>query len=102
MKEEIENEVEYILTVSAQTKQIVWDLFSEHRLDQDFPDAYMEDLEESEMTTTSDDDSEEELNLPQLYRFHSHDPDDQMESIGETNPAGTNSPACIFDISAHL
>ncbi|KAL2521970.1 uncharacterized protein Fot_25893 [Forsythia ovata] len=93
MKEEIENEVECILTVSAQAKQIFWDLLSEHRLDQDFADAYMEDLEESEMTTTSDDDGEEELNLPQLYRFHSNDPDDQMESIGETNPSGTNSPA---------
>ncbi|KAL2487303.1 hypothetical protein Adt_32059 [Abeliophyllum distichum] len=93
MKEEIENEVECILTVGAHTKQIVWDLLSEHRLDQDFADAYMEDLEESEMTTTSDDGSEEEFNIPQLYRFHSHDPDDQMESIGETNPAETNSPA---------
>lgn len=93
MKEEIENEVECILTASAQAKQIVWDILSEHRLDQDFADAYMEDLEESETTATSDDDSEEELNLPQLDRFDSHDPDDQMESIGEINPVVTNSPA---------
>ncbi|KAL2509279.1 uncharacterized protein Fot_32926 [Forsythia ovata] len=92
LMKEIENEVECILTVGAHTKQIVWDLLSEHRLDQDFADAYMEYLEKSEMTMTSDDDSEEELNLPQLYRFHSHYPDDQMESIGETNPAGTNLP----------
>ncbi|CAA2979284.1 Hypothetical predicted protein [Olea europaea subsp. europaea] len=93
MKEEIENEVECILTASAQAKQIVWDFLSEHRLDQDFADAYMEGFEQSEMTTSSDDDSEEELNLPQLYRFGSHNPDDQMESIGEINPVGRNSPA---------
>ncbi|CAI9774630.1 unnamed protein product [Fraxinus pennsylvanica] len=93
MKEEIKNEVEHILIISAQAKQIVWDLLSENRLDQDFAEAYMEDSEESEMATTSDDDSEEELSLPQLYRFRSHDPDNQRESIGETNLAGTNSPA---------
>ncbi|XP_022890773.1 uncharacterized protein LOC111405906 isoform X2 [Olea europaea var. sylvestris] len=93
MKEEIKNEVECILIVSAQAKQIVWDLLSEHRLDQDFAQAYMEDSEESEMAATSDDDNEEELSLPELYRFRSHDPDNQMESIGETNLAGTNSPA---------
>lgn len=93
MKEEIKSEVESILIVSAQAKQIVLDLLSERRFDQDFDHAYMEDLEESDMTDSSDDNSEEELSLPQLFRFRSHDSDDQMESIGETKPVGTNSPA---------
>lgn len=47
-KEEIEQEVDCILSVSAHTKQVVWDLLPDNGFDQDFADAYMEELEESD------------------------------------------------------
>lgn len=47
-QENIEEEVDYILSISAQTKQIVLDLFPDHEFDEDFIDAYDEKLEESE------------------------------------------------------
>lgn len=46
--EDIEKEVECILSVGAHTKQIVWDLSDEHEFDYDFADSYMEDLEDSD------------------------------------------------------
>lgn len=47
-KEEIEEEIECILKVSAQTRQIAWDLLPENQLDEQFADVYMEDLVESD------------------------------------------------------
>uniref|UniRef100_A0A7N0TX02 Uncharacterized protein n=1 Tax=Kalanchoe fedtschenkoi TaxID=63787 RepID=A0A7N0TX02_KALFE len=47
-KEEIDEDVECILGVSAQAKQVILDLLPDHDYYQDFTDAYMEDLEESE------------------------------------------------------
>ncbi|XVF37630.1 hypothetical protein REPUB_Repub20aG0026000 [Reevesia pubescens] len=49
LKDDIEEEVESTLSVSAQMKQIVWDLLPDHGLDEEFVDAYEEEL--------SDDDS---------------------------------------------
>lgn len=89
-KKEIEKEVECILSVSAQTKQIVWDLSHEHEFDHDFADSYMEDLEESDdgdaYAYDDDDDDDVQLELPEYSTFNSKDLCDQMESIGETNP----------------
>ncbi|KAL4308339.1 hypothetical protein GQ457_01G034960 [Hibiscus cannabinus] len=48
VKDEIEEEVECILTVSAEMKQIFWDLLPDHELDEEFADAYGEELEESD------------------------------------------------------
>ncbi|GMJ01703.1 hypothetical protein HRI_003839500 [Hibiscus trionum] len=48
VKDEIEEEVECILTVSAEMKQIFWDLLPDHELDEEFADAYEEELEESD------------------------------------------------------
>lgn len=48
LRDEIEEEVECILNVSAHAKQIVGDLLVDHDFDIDFTDAYMEDLEESD------------------------------------------------------
>ena len=79
VKEEIEEEVECLLCLSAQTKQIVWDLNPEIDVDLDFSDAYMEDLEES------DDDEEEEVELPQNCKFRSCESSGLTESMGETN-----------------
>ncbi|XVF06114.1 hypothetical protein REPUB_Repub06bG0019900 [Reevesia pubescens] len=49
LKDDIEEEIESTLSVSAQMKQIVWDLLPDHGLDEEFSDAYEEEL--------SDDDS---------------------------------------------
>ncbi|KAL4273961.1 hypothetical protein GQ457_13G027990 [Hibiscus cannabinus] len=48
VKDEIEEEVECILTVSAEMKQIFWDLLPDHDLDEEFTDAYGEESEESD------------------------------------------------------
>ncbi|KAF5779910.1 hypothetical protein HanRHA438_Chr12g0576361 [Helianthus annuus] len=46
----VEEDVESILSVSASMKQLVWDLIphsEDEKLDQEFADAYVEDLEDS-------------------------------------------------------
>uniref|UniRef100_A0A1J3GF83 Uncharacterized protein n=1 Tax=Noccaea caerulescens TaxID=107243 RepID=A0A1J3GF83_NOCCA len=52
-REAIEEETECILNVSAQVKQIFWQCIPHYELDEDFGDAYMEQLEDS-----GDDDDE--------------------------------------------
>lgn len=79
-KEEIEKEVECVLCVSSQTRQIVWDLLPAHEFDQEFADAYMEDLEESNF----DEDEPQAENKIQTSCFYSNDSDDQVESTGES------------------
>lgn len=85
-KEEIKEEVECLLCLSAQTKQIVWDFHPELEIDLDFSDSYMEDLEES------DDDEEEEMELSQNFKFPSSDFSELTESMGENNPINPVSP----------
>lgn len=82
-KEDIEKEVECIMSLGAHTKQIVWDLSLEHEFDYDFADSYMEVLEES------DDDTyyvnENVNNKPLDYcRFGSNERHDPLESITES------------------
>lgn len=55
-KDDIEEEVESILSVSAQLKQIVWDLLPDHELDEEFADAYEEESEESDDDSCIEDD----------------------------------------------
>ncbi|KAL7176814.1 hypothetical protein ACSBR2_030204 [Camellia fascicularis] len=66
-KEEKEEEVEHVLNVSSQVKQILWDLLPEYEFDQDFADAYMEYLEESDdgddYDDSDSDDKQEEVLL---------------------------------------
>lgn len=57
---EVTEEVESILSVSAQVKQVLWDSLDDHELDLDFSDAYTEDIEESDDGELSDDQEEEE------------------------------------------
>ncbi|GAB4844104.1 hypothetical protein Ancab_037411 [Ancistrocladus abbreviatus] len=45
-KEVIGEEVECILSTSAQMKQILWDCLLDYEFDQDFADAYVEELED--------------------------------------------------------
>ncbi|XP_057517542.1 uncharacterized protein LOC130798533 isoform X1 [Amaranthus tricolor] len=56
LKDVIDEEVEYILIVSAHTKQLVWDCVPFDKLEQNFVEAYMEDLEESDDGDIFDDD----------------------------------------------
>ncbi|KAL8162581.1 hypothetical protein V2J09_014070 [Rumex salicifolius] len=58
-QEEVAEELESILNVSAQVKQIVWDSLPDYELDLEFSDAYMEDLEESDVGEFFDDEEEE-------------------------------------------
>ncbi|XP_074362508.1 uncharacterized protein LOC141702797 isoform X2 [Apium graveolens] len=81
-KEDIEKEVECILSVGAHMKQIVWDLSNEHEFDYDFADSYMEDSEDS-------DDDEYYVNYMKNEpsdnsRFRSGERHDPSESVTES------------------
>ncbi|KAK9205862.1 hypothetical protein WN943_016132 [Citrus x changshan-huyou] len=99
--EEIEQEVECVLSVSAQMRQIVWDFLPDYELDQDFTDAYMEELEESD--DGDDDDSSDgdvdndsrhpEFGSLQSSRFPSVESDYKIEGIGESMPVYCTQPA---------
>ncbi|XP_059628219.1 uncharacterized protein LOC132271012 [Cornus florida] len=86
-KKDIEEEVECVLSVSAQTRQILWDLLPEHEFDQDYIDAYMEDLEESDNSYDDNDDQEQADILQNMRLFY---PNDEIESTGETDPLNSN------------
>ncbi|KAH0853843.1 hypothetical protein HID58_092831 [Brassica napus] len=59
--EAVEEETECILNVSAQVKQIVWQCIPDYELDQDFGDAYMEELEDSDDDYSQDDPDQDEV-----------------------------------------
>ncbi|KAH6779592.1 hypothetical protein C2S52_010829 [Perilla frutescens var. hirtella] len=90
MKEEIEKEIEHVLNISAQAKEVVANLLPEHEFDEEFGDAYMEDFEESDTLCVFDDDQQMEGSC-QRFAFRSNSADDQTESSGEINPVELNS-----------
>ncbi|KAK2641929.1 hypothetical protein Ddye_023692 [Dipteronia dyeriana] len=109
-KEEIEGEVECVLSVSAQTKQIVWDLLPDHEFDQDFADAYMEELEESDDgddcdsdngggSSDGDIDNDVEIKNSQSCWFSSLESDDLAEGFGDS--VADNSGLPIFATSGN-
>lgn len=87
-EEEIEEEVENVLCMSAQMKQILWDLLPEFEYDHDFADAYMEDLEDSDDGDHSDDsiDDAQGTVSEKGYTSGSNKGYDQIEATGETSP----------------
>ncbi|GKV29183.1 hypothetical protein SLEP1_g38132 [Rubroshorea leprosula] len=87
-KEEIEEEVECILRVSAQTKQAIWDLLPDHELDNQFADAYMEELEES------DDDNGWQVEITKSDSCMSHfvGSDCHLEGTDESKPVLSKAP----------
>ena len=88
-KKYIEEEVDYILSVSAQTKQIVLDLLPDHEFDQDFTDAYVEELEESDDSESDEDDDDTQLQEDRKFingTFNSMDSNYEAESIGDFAP----------------
>ncbi|KAF5733904.1 hypothetical protein HS088_TW16G00345 [Tripterygium wilfordii] len=98
-KEVIEEEAECILSVSAQSKQIVWDLLPDLELHQDFSDAYMEELEESDDDYNDDnDDSNGSVRQskscnPPPKSSTLVDSDFQSESCGDFIPFDSNPPS---------
>ncbi|XWS22186.1 hypothetical protein CRYUN_Cryun29cG0012900 [Craigia yunnanensis] len=56
LEDDIEEELESILSVSAQMKQVVWDLLPDHELDEEFADAYGEELGGSDDDSCIEDD----------------------------------------------
>ncbi|KAK6156016.1 hypothetical protein DH2020_010264 [Rehmannia glutinosa] len=89
MKEVMQKEVEYVLTISAQAKEVVLDLLPEHEFDEDFAHAYVEDFEGSDALCISDDDEQ----VGEHCEFHFCNSYGQTESIGETMPVELNSPS---------
>ncbi|XP_057958017.1 uncharacterized protein LOC131150947 isoform X2 [Malania oleifera] len=81
---EIEEEVEHVLSVSAQMKQILWDLLPDRGLDQDFTDAYVEDLDE-DYDSDNYDDWEQNSSKFQISTSHSSYSCQLMGSIGDSN-----------------
>ncbi|CAN4100658.1 unnamed protein product [Withania somnifera] len=85
---EVEEEVECVLTISTQIKQIVWDSLIECDVSEDFANAYMENAEESYYD--GGDEDEHLSDLPQNCRS---DPNySQAESVGEINQSDFKSP----------
>lgn len=55
-KDELKEEVECIMDLSAQTKQLAWDLLPANEYHKGFTDAYLEELQESDDDDFSDED----------------------------------------------
>ncbi|XP_073315993.1 uncharacterized protein [Primulina huaijiensis] len=94
VEEEIQKEVEYVLIVSAQAKEVLWNILPEYAFDRDFSNAYMEDLEKSDILYISDDDEQVREN-PQYGGCYSHDSYCGSESICETSPVSTVKSNCF-------
>ncbi|XP_031131069.1 uncharacterized protein LOC116032575 isoform X1 [Ipomoea triloba] len=82
--EEIQEEINCLLHLSAQAKQIVLDSLPENEFDKDFADAYMEDVEECDESGYDSHDN--------ICSFNPDDLDCQSESVGEISPVDSKSP----------
>ncbi|KAJ6742287.1 DNA DOUBLE-STRAND BREAK REPAIR PROTEIN [Salix viminalis] len=95
-KEQIEEEVECILGLSSEIKQVVWDIFPHHELDEDFADAYVEESEESDC---GDDDFISDHRKIGEGKSYSIDWNYQEESCGEYIPLDSSPPISNPDTS---
>ncbi|XP_059300176.1 uncharacterized protein LOC132052587 isoform X1 [Lycium ferocissimum] len=87
---EVEEEVECVLIISAQIKQIVWDLLTDCDVSEDFAIAYMENVEESYYE--GGDEDADLSDLPQNCRSDPNVSYSQAESVGEINQSNSKSP----------
>lgn len=87
---EVEDEVECVLTISAQIKQIIWDILIECDVDEDFAHAYMENAEESYYEGADED--EHFSDLPQNCKSDPNVSYSQAESVGEINQSDFKTP----------
>ncbi|GMH08702.1 hypothetical protein Nepgr_010542 [Nepenthes gracilis] len=92
-KELIEEEVECIFSVSSQMKQILWDYLPAYEFDQDFADAYMEKVEESDDEDFFDDD--EQLSDMHGMQIYFKDVTEEEGSSGDLFQADFNSQASL-------
>lgn len=83
LKGKIEEDVECILSLSAQIKQVVCDFLPDNAFDEDFTDAYMEELEESDNGEEDDDGGLQPEIKKSQHRSSSIDLDHPEESCGE-------------------
>lgn len=95
-KEQIEEEVECILGLSSEIKQVVWDVFPHHEFDEDFADAYVEESEESD---GGDDDFVSDHHNIGECKSYSIDWNYQEESCGEHIPMDSSPPISNPDTS---
>lgn len=98
-KEEVEEEVECILVVSAHMKQNVWDLLPEIGYHADFTNAYFEELEESDDDSDSDDEDERHTRIANSGRSDNIDSLFPVEGTGESIADTSN--LLPFDIKAN-
>ncbi|CAM8948848.1 unnamed protein product [Rhodiola kirilowii] len=86
LKDDIDEDVECMLDISAQAKQIILDFLPDHNYDQEFTDAYMEDLQESSESDESDTDDALlfgfERSPDNIFRIN--DSAELAESIGDS------------------
>ncbi|XP_060204290.1 uncharacterized protein LOC132632389 isoform X3 [Lycium barbarum] len=82
-------EVECVLTISAQIKQVFWDLLTQCDVSEDFANAYMENVEES---YEGGDEDEHLSDLPQNCRSDPNVSYSQAESVGNINQSNSHSP----------
>ncbi|TMX00587.1 hypothetical protein EJD97_000502 [Solanum chilense] len=87
---EVEEEVECVLTISAQIKQIVWDSLIECDVSEDFANAYVENAEDSYYE--GGDEDEYLSDLPQNCKSDPNVSYSQAESVGEINQSDFQSP----------
>lgn len=81
-KDELEEEVECLMGLSAQTKQIAWDLLPENEYHKGFTDAYLEELQESDDDEFSDQDG---IEKPQESgKADGSETDIHVEGFGES------------------
>ncbi|CAM8949885.1 unnamed protein product [Rhodiola kirilowii] len=86
LKDDIDEDVECMLDISAQAKQIILDFLPDHNYDLEFTDAYMEELQESSESDESDTDDAllfgSERSPDNIFRIN--DSAEPAESIGDS------------------
>jgi hypothetical protein len=88
-KKHIEEEVDRILSLSAQTNQIVQELLPDCKFDQDFTDAYMEQSEESDDSDSDKDEDDSQISEDRQFKneaVNTTDSNYEGESVGDCMP----------------
>ncbi|GAB2294179.1 hypothetical protein Dimus_028398 [Dionaea muscipula] len=93
-RDTIKEDMESIFCVSAEMKQMLWDCMPDCEVDQEFANAYMEDLEESDDGDFFNDDIQElDANIRSGTLIDIEDSMEKVESSGDPVTDHFNSPA---------
>lgn len=96
-KEVIEEEVECVLNVGAHIKQLLWNCVPDDKFDQDFADAYMEELEESDDGDIFDDgDQQLHTNSLDEIQIKFNDFSEEVASTGDSYHSSFSSPTSLY------